>query len=132
MKRTYWWQLTSEEADRLNPPVLDIVQDDDTGKLFQEYLADGRWLAMGYVPMPRNRFEWFLNSLYHGFAMRYPWWKVIGFAFACKPGPDIDLSELAAEYENYLSWSAVEGHEYEPESFGRFVEWAQSGRSQTG
>lgn len=100
MKR-HWWMLTEEEADRLNPPVLRIADDtEDESITWMEYLTDPAWIPMGHIPRPRNRWEWFLHHLYHGYAMRYPWWKVIGFAFA-NTEPQIDwvaVEELAAEW----------------------------------
>jgi hypothetical protein len=60
---------------------LEIFLADD-GLVYEERLEDERWLGMGYVPRPRSRLGWFVYHLVHGLAMRYPWWKVLGFALA--------------------------------------------------
>ena len=81
MQKREWWMLTEEEADRLNPPVQHIVAD-ESGKVYLEHFDDGKWLNAGYIPLPTTRLEWFAYHLIHGLAMRYPWWKVFGFALA--------------------------------------------------
>ena len=73
-----WYHLTDDEADRLNAPNSSLLVHDDA--LYFQYVDDPAWLHVGFVPRPTTRFGWFLHHLVHGIAMRYPFWKVIGFA----------------------------------------------------
>lgn len=75
------WRLTDEQYDKLNPPPANFIVDEDTKKVYVEYLNNKKWLWMGYVPMPTTRIGWFLHHLIHGVWMKYPLWKVVLFAF---------------------------------------------------
>lgn len=90
-----WWKLTNEEAERLNPPPLIVVLTDDGNEyILQVDYPD--WQPVGHIPRPRTRPGWFVYHIIHGLYMRYPWWKVLGFALASNTmGPDIyvDLDE---------------------------------------
>src|SRR5688500_12763968 len=77
---TSWWRLTDEEVDRLNPPQLDSVVDDDTGKFYIEYSTNPDWLEMGQCPRPKNKREWFIHHLCMGLLMRYPTHKVFWYS----------------------------------------------------
>ncbi|HMN30828.1 MAG TPA: hypothetical protein PKE45_21925 [Caldilineaceae bacterium] len=98
MSKLSWFRLTDEEADRLNPPILEVAQDEETGKTFIELLTDEQWLPVGYIPTPRTRLGWFLYHLAHGLAMRYPFHKVIGYS----------VHELFRK-DNYADFSTTEG-----------------------
>ena len=81
-----WYYLTDAEAARLSPPPRMFIIDeagiiDDAGAKY-ERLPDegGDWISIGLVPRPRTRLGWVLHHLAHGLAMRYPVWKVLGFA----------------------------------------------------
>lgn len=75
-----WWRLTEEEADRLNPPFIPGVIEDENGKIYIEYVVSNNWIPLGYIPKPRNEWEWFLHHLFNGLMMRYPWHKVFWFS----------------------------------------------------
>lgn len=114
--RKYWWQITDEEIARLNPPPLIHTTDDD-GNWYVQELEDDKWLSIGHIPRPRNRFEWLLYDLCHGFAMRYPWHKVLGFA----------LSSLAIDREvvinvdmSKLQWQERDGRMVAETEYGEF------------
>lgn len=81
MTQRRWWMLTEAELARLNPPP-DIFTFDEHGNLWQLLCDYPQWQPVGLIPSPRGRFGWFLYHLVHGLVMRYPWWKVIGFALA--------------------------------------------------
>jgi hypothetical protein len=119
-----WWKLTDEEAERLNPPILGITEDEE-GRVYLEHIVDDKWQPVGYIPSPRTRLGWFIYHIIHGFAMRYPWWKVIGFAFANnKPGDDwiVDLSKV----EDYIRWCQVVGYKHDPIDIEHYVAWVES------
>lgn len=72
--------LTDLESNRLNPPILDAVFDEETGKEYEERLTDPYWLNMGYRPRPTTWLGWFVYHLVHGLWMKYPWYKVLLFS----------------------------------------------------
>lgn len=87
-----WWQLTEDEIDRLNPPPEIFVPGND-GNLYMLCSYHEGWLPVGNIPAPRTRFGWFMYHLIHGLVMRYPLWKVLGFAISnTKPGEDVDMN----------------------------------------
>jgi hypothetical protein len=89
--KQHWWQLTDEEADRLNPPILNIIEGGD-GDLYVQHLFHPDWQPVGHVPAPRTRLGWFLYHLIHGLVMRYPLHKVIGFALMnTKVSDDVEV-----------------------------------------
>ena len=59
-----WFLLTKAESHHLNPP---------------EEPGEG-WLPLGHIPEPRNRWEWLIVDLWHGWAMHYPLLKVLGWS----------------------------------------------------
>lgn len=75
------WRLTPEEAGRLNPPLLEIAED-ESGQLYYKAVDDPEWLFTGYIPTPQSRLGWFIYHLIHGLAMRYPVRKVLVFSVA--------------------------------------------------
>lgn len=124
MKKRYWWQLTDEEAERLNPPIQDIIANDDNGDLYESVIYHPDWQPVGYIPSPRTRFGWFVYHLIHGLAMRYPWWKVIGFALANTKPEEIDMTGALDDYGDYLRQYAIDdGPTFQVMSFQEFVEW---------
>lgn len=92
MNKKYWWQLTDVEVERLNPPP-DVYAPGDDGNLYILVQYHEEWQPVGSIPSPRTRLGWFVYHLIHGLAMRYPWWKVIGFAFANTKPETIYLTE---------------------------------------
>lgn len=81
MMKREWWKLTGDEVQRLTPPP-NVLTVDEHGNWWRldTYYED--WQPVGMIPRPRTRLGWLTYHLIHGFAMRYPWWKVIGFALA--------------------------------------------------
>lgn len=69
------WHLSQEQYDKLNPPDEEfrVVKED----LWTKELDGQEWLRMGYIPTPRNYFEWLFYHFVHGVLMRYPLHKVI-------------------------------------------------------
>lgn len=89
LRRQQWsirfFRLTAAESDRLNPPtkVIVIRSDADTAEEYEEYeklISDRRWIYLGYIPRPQSHLGWFLYHLIHGLLMRYPLYKILGFA----------------------------------------------------
>ena len=70
--------LRVEEADALNPPVLDRLC--HSAVWYEEVLEDDRWLQVGYIPTPRSRLGWFAYDVAHGLAMHYPVGRVLAYA----------------------------------------------------
>lgn len=92
------WLLTDEQYDRLNPPPLNIVAGDD-GKVYIELQQkEDRFMFMGYVPTPKNRVQWFLHHLMHGFMMGYPFIKCVLFAMDKENNSPI-LEEVSFHFE---------------------------------
>lgn len=75
------FHMTEADYDRLNPPILDRITDEETGKQFVEEIFDDKWLPVGYIPTPTTRLGWFTHHLIHGLAMRYPLFPVLIFAW---------------------------------------------------
>lgn len=75
-----WYSLTSEEADRLNPP-----KDVDNRP---------EWLPVGHIPRPTTRLGWFVYHVVHGLWMRYPLYKVLGYALANSQPGEMDYRDL--------------------------------------
>lgn len=75
------WQLTPKESERLNPPPLEIAEDED-GQIYYKAEDEARWLFVGYIPTPQTALGWFMYHLIHGLAMGYPIRKVIIFSMA--------------------------------------------------
>lgn len=95
----HWWQLTDDEVERRNPPTETVTFDAEGNCwMLVPYYED--WQPVGSIPRPRTRLGWFTYHLIHGLAMRYPWWKVIGFALAnTNPGVVILGAEDMEEWE---------------------------------
>lgn len=76
-----FFEMTQEEYDNLNPPILDCLYDEETEKYFIELLGDDpAWIPVGYIPKPKSRLGWFMYHLVHGLAMKYPFHKVVYFS----------------------------------------------------
>jgi hypothetical protein len=105
MKNThdrYWWQLTEAEVARHNPPMQVRVFDENDNE-YESVVYHEDWQPVGYIPRPKTRPGWFMYHLIHGLVMRYPWWKVLGFAFAnTKPAELIDFRR-----GGYVEWEDV-------------------------
>jgi hypothetical protein len=72
--------MNQSDYDRLNPPTVNHVFDDD-GNIYQQLIDDERWLNVGYIPTPTTRIGWLTYHLIHGLAMRYPLLSVISYSF---------------------------------------------------
>jgi hypothetical protein len=79
LSRLLSWQLTLEECDRLNPPILEIAEGED-GALYHKVVDDSYWLDVGYIPTPQTVLGWFIYHLIHGLVMGYPVHKVVIFS----------------------------------------------------
>jgi len=77
-KRSLFFMGTDEYSN-LNPPVIEIVEDEN-GKLYGECLSDDRWIEVGYIPTPSTRIGWFVYHFVHGLAMRYRFLPVLIFS----------------------------------------------------
>ena len=75
------FELTQEEIERLNPhPKQLTVIDGDSIIEYEELLCNDKWLAVGHIPLPHTRLGWLVWHIIHGLLMRYPVYKVIGYA----------------------------------------------------
>ncbi len=71
------WSLTDEWYEKLNPPQESMETITKNKIDYIRLLDDPKWLHMGYVPMPKTKFEIFRHHLLHGIMMNYPLGKVI-------------------------------------------------------
>ncbi len=74
------FQMTQNEYDKLNPPVLQVIYDESKDTDFIEILNDSHWTSIGYIPTPQSQFGWFIYHLIHGIVMKYPFHKVLYFS----------------------------------------------------
>lgn len=127
----YWWQLSDEEVERLNPPMTVITMGQD-GNWWALYPDHPNWMNVGHVPRPRTWMGWFAYHVIHGLAMRYPPLKVLGFALASSGRNsevfvdvgDLEPSNMEEEYRNYLLWVNVPGGQGgSPMSYEEFCAW---------
>lgn len=116
MNKKQWWHLTDAELARLNPPLQNLITDDNDND-YLSVICDDAWLPVGYIPRPSNRFEWLLYDLCHGFAMRYPWHKVLGFAFSSLL---ISRNMVVNIDMNKLKWVERDGRMVAETEYGEF------------
>lgn len=63
----------------------------ENGTQWCEILDDDNWMHLGYCPMPKTRWQWFVYHIAHGLLMRYPLWKILPYALKyCNPESEID------------------------------------------
>lgn len=73
------WELTSQEQERLNPPIIEVVADEE-GQMYHSVIDDSKWLYVGHIPTPQTTLGWFVYHFIHGLAMGYPARKVLLFS----------------------------------------------------
>ena len=71
-----WATLTNEELNiyTINSPIL--VKDN---KLYQEIISNEEWQPQGYIPTPKNKFEWFRHDIFHGVLFPFRVWSLPSF-----------------------------------------------------
>lgn len=79
LNRYPFWQLTPKECQQLNPPLLEIAEDEE-GQLYYKAMDNSEWLFTGYIPTPQTVLGWFFYHLVHGLVMKYPACKVLIFS----------------------------------------------------